>query len=69
MIHEYDKIRLNTGEVARISEVLEQGVAYVAEIFRKNGNFSITIEQIKHEDIVSVFNEIETPIMQMMQLT
>jgi len=59
MISEYDKVRLKTGELARISEVLEEGVAYIAEIFRKNGDFSVVIEQIKHNEIESVFVETE----------
>ena len=61
-INEYDKVRLTTGEIARISEVLEDGVAYIAEIFRKNEEFSITVEQIRHDDIKSVFDVIERPI-------
>jgi len=62
MINEYDKVRLKTGEIARISEVLELGVAYIAEIFRKNGESSITIDHIKHDDISSIFVETETPL-------
>jgi len=62
MIQEYDKVRLKTGETARISEILESGVAYIAEIARKNGDFSITIEQIRHDEIASVFVESEQPI-------
>ena len=62
MIHECDKVRLKTGEIARISEVLEAGVAYIAEIFRKNGDFAITIDQINHNDIESIFIETETPL-------
>ena len=64
MIKEYDKVRLKTGEVARISEVLEAGVAYIAEIFRKNGEFAVTIDQINHSDIASVFVETETLLAQ-----
>ena len=66
MIREYCKVRLNTGEIAHIVDILEQGKAYMAEIVRKNGEFSVTIDQISHGDIVSVFTETETPLMQMM---
>ena len=62
MVNEYDKVRLKTGEIARISEVLEPGVAYIAEIFRKNGEFTVTIDQINHDDIAAVFLETETPL-------
>jgi len=60
MIKEYDKIRLKTGEIARISEVLEEGVAYIADIFKISG--SISIEQITHTDIESVFIKTEHPV-------
>jgi len=60
VIKEYDKIKLKTGEIARIAEVLENGVAYVAEILKKGGG--VSIEQISHQDIASVFEEIERPI-------
>jgi hypothetical protein len=62
MIKEYDKVRLKTGEIARISEVLEAGVAYIVEIIRKSGGFSVTIDQIKHDEIQSVFVETEKPV-------
>ena len=64
MIKEYDKVRLKTGEIARISEVLEAGVAYIAEIFRPSNGFSVTIDDIRHDDIASVFIETETPLTQ-----
>ena len=60
MVQEYDKVKLVTGEVARISEVLEEGVAYIADIFKKDGG--ISVEQIAYNDIASVFKEIEYPI-------
>lgn len=62
MIKECDKIRLKTGEIAKISEVLEEGVAYIVEVVRRSGGFSVTIDQIKHDDIQSVFVETEKPI-------
>jgi len=58
-ITEYDKVKLKTGEIARIVEVYESGVAYEAEIFRPNGDFSITIDTVKQDDILSVFKETE----------
>jgi len=60
MIKEYDKVKLTTGEIARIVEILEENVAFVVEIFKKGGG--ISIEQISYEDIASVFEEIEKPI-------
>ncbi|MCL1884341.1 MAG: hypothetical protein FWF81_11410 [Defluviitaleaceae bacterium] len=62
MIQEGVKIKLKTGELALISEILESGVAYIAEIFRKNGDFSVTIDTIKHNEIASVFEETEKPL-------
>jgi len=60
MIKEYDKVRLKTGEIVRIVEVLEENAAYVAEIFKKG--VGISIEQIDFKDIASVFEEIERPL-------
>ena len=60
MINEYDKIKLVTGEIARVSEVLENAKAYIVEVFKKDG--SISVEQISYNDIASVFEEIEHPI-------
>jgi hypothetical protein len=62
MIKEGDKIKLKTGEIAVISEVLEEDVAYVAEVFRKNGEFAVIIDHIKHGEIASVFVEVEKPL-------
>ena len=58
-IKEYDKVKLKTGEFARIVEVYEAGVAYEAEIFRPNGEFSITLDSLKYDEIESVFKETE----------
>ena len=60
MIKEGDKIKLSTGEIALISEILEENVAYIAEIFKNGGG--VSIEQISHQDIVSVFDEVERPL-------
>ena len=60
MINEGDKIKLVTGEIAFISEVLESNIAYIAEVFCKNGG--ISIKQINQDDIASVFEEIEHPL-------
>ena len=58
MIKEGDKIKLLSGEIAFISEVLEDKVAYIAEILKKGGGAAI--EQISYQDIASVFVEAET---------
>jgi len=62
MVREGDKIKLATGEIALVSEVLEAGVAYIAEIFSSGG--SVSAGQIHHRDISSVFVEIERPVAQ-----
>jgi hypothetical protein len=59
-IKEGDKIKLKTGEIAIISEVLKANVAYIAEIFLKESG--VSVDQISHDDIVSVFEEIERPL-------
>ena len=64
MIKEGDKVKLITGEIAVISEVLEDKTAYIAEIFKKEGG--ISIDQISYEDIASVFEEVERPIVKAM---
>ena len=60
MINQYDVVKLNDGRRAVIVEVLEQGVAYIADV----GDCPETWEtiDIRQEDIVSVFEEIERPI-------
>ncbi|MCL2356163.1 MAG: hypothetical protein FWC70_03235 [Defluviitaleaceae bacterium] len=63
MVKDGDKIKLNTGEIALISEVLESGVAYIAEIFRKSDEFAVTIDTILHSEIFSVFEEHERPLL------
>jgi len=60
MINEGDKVKLLTEEIAVISEVLEINVAYIAEVFKRDGG--ISIEQISQKEIVSVFKETEHPI-------
>ena len=61
-IEQYDKVKLKTGEIARIVEIYQQGVIYEAEIFRPNGEFSVTLEAVKQEDIVSVYKQVEHPL-------
>jgi len=59
MIKEYDKIRLKTGEIARVSEILGNGAAFVVEFFNKDGH--VSVEQILLEEVGSIFEEIEHP--------
>ena len=59
-IRECMKIKLKTGEFARVSEVLKEGHDYIVEIFKSDGH--VEIDQISYEDIASVFLEIEKPI-------
>jgi len=58
-IEEGSKVRLSTGETARIVEVYGGGEAYEAEIDRPSEDFSITIDTIYPEDIVAIIKEIE----------
>ena len=60
VLNQYDVVKLRDGKRAVIVEVLEQGVAYIADV----GDCPETWEtvDIRHEDIVSVFEEIERPI-------
>lgn len=59
-IKECDKVKLKTGELAKISEVLKEGSDYIAEIFRANGR--VEVDQISYNDISSVFIEVEHPL-------
>ncbi len=52
ILQEYDKVLLKTGETAYIVEIWEQGVAYEADIDKKDG--SIETDTIKHEDIEKI---------------
>ena len=61
MIKEYDKIRLKTGQIARVSEVLGNGAAFVVELFNNEGY--VSVEQILADEIASVFEEIEHPFL------
>jgi len=59
MIKEGDRIKLKTGEIASIDEVLEENVAYIAGVFKKSG---LSVEQVFYKDIASVFEEVERPL-------
>ena len=59
-IKECDKVKLKTGELAKISEVLKEGNDYIVEIFRANGH--VEVDQISYNDISSVFIEVEHPL-------
>ena len=60
MINEGDKVKLLTGEIPIISEVLSQDKMYIGEIIRADKH--VEIDHIAHEDIFSVFEEIERPL-------
>lgn len=49
----YDKVVLKTGETAVIVEVYESGVAYEADIERKDGIETDTIRQEEIREILS----------------
>ena len=61
-IEEYDKIKLKTGKTARIVEILENGVMYIAEIYEQGKR--VSVEHVKHQDIASVIKEVEYPLQQ-----
>ena len=56
----YQKIKLKNGEFAHIVEIYENGVAYEADIYSKDGK--TRTDTIKHSDIHSVIVEVEKPI-------
>jgi hypothetical protein len=56
VIEPYAKVRLKTGEIATILELLRDS-CYIAEVFRANGGLETT--EIKHKDILSIFIETE----------
>ena len=56
----YQKIKLKSGEYAHIVEIYENGVAYEADIYDKNGK--IKTDTIKHSDIAFIIEEVEKPI-------
>ena len=56
-IKQYDKIRLNTGLVGRIMEVLGAGEAFIVDVMNDDGEYD-TID-VKPNDIKSKFIEYE----------
>ncbi|GHV40844.1 hypothetical protein FACS189490_06680 [Clostridia bacterium] len=61
MIKQYQTIKLKSGKRAVIVEVLEQGKAYIADIEIGEGDYET--EQISQSDIVSIFVEVEQPLL------
>ena len=59
-IQEYDKVRLKSGKVVKIVEVLGNGAAFIAEVYKAGEG--LTVEQILLEDISSVIKEVEYPL-------
>ena len=49
MVKKYDKVRLKDGRTATIVEVLEEGVAYLADIDLPGPDWAT--EEIRQEDI------------------
>ena len=56
-IKQYDKIRLKTGLIGRIMEVLGAGEAFIVDVMNDDGEYD-TID-IKPDDIKSKFIEYE----------
>jgi len=62
-IKEYMKVKLKTGEMAWIDEVLKEGVAYIADIWQpEDGESKYRTEQISQSDIQSIVIEVEKPL-------
>ena len=59
MIAEYDKVRLKTGEIARIVEILDSNV-FLAEIATESGNINTT--EINKSNIRAKIVEVEQPL-------
>jgi len=59
MIKEYDKIRLISGEIGRVLEILSPSV-FLAEIIRNGGGIDTT--EVSLCDVKSRFIEYEEPI-------
>jgi ribosomal protein L14E/L6E/L27E len=60
MIGQYQTVKLKNGKRACIVEILEQGKAYIADVEIAKDDYET--EQISHDDIASVFIEIEKPL-------
>ena len=59
-IQEYDKARLKNGNIVKIVEILGNGAAFIAEIYKEGEG--LTIDQILLEEISSVIKEVEYPL-------
>jgi len=55
----YQKIKLKSGEYAHIVEIYEDGIAYEADIYSKDGK--TRTDTIKHSDIAAIIVEVEKP--------
>jgi len=66
MLKEFDKIRLNTGEIATILEIFDP-TSFLVEVFKETGG--IETPEIKLSDIKSKFVEYEEPINYNLQLS
>ena len=56
----YQKIKLKSGEYAHIVEIYEDGIAYEADIYEKNGK--TRTDSIKHSDIASIIIEVKQAV-------
>ena len=56
----YQKIKLKSGEYAHIIEIYEDGTAYEADIYDKNGK--TRTDTIKQSDIAFIIEEVEKPV-------
>jgi hypothetical protein len=56
----FQKIKLKSGEFAHIVEIYEDGVAYEADIYSRDGK--TRTDTIKHSDIEAMIVEVEKPL-------
>ncbi|MCL2047965.1 MAG: hypothetical protein FWG87_04480 [Defluviitaleaceae bacterium] len=60
MLNKYQTVRLKTGERAVIVEILGGGKAFVVDIMKAEDEWQH--EQVRLEEIASVFEEVERPL-------
>ena len=59
LINQFQKVRLRTGDLAVVVEILEQNRAFLVDI--QKGEDSFETDEIRDCDIESVFIEVEQP--------
>ena len=55
VIEEFDKVKLKTGEIAYIADILKAGIAYVVDVDKSDGSIETRI--IEKTDIEKVLKD------------